>query len=388
MTSAQNIHYSRYVPRHSTWNGTNYASLETVAVRSLQRPASVNNPIRADGTRAPSSWICFSHTTRPWVGGGTFHHRMFPEITGKTSGLAVNNTPTDVGDVSDCVNFLENNRLKAMAQATESSKNLSAFAAQANSTGKMVGKAASQFAHGLDNLMRGPGGLAQKFGRMAQWKTLPARYLEYCFGWAPLAGDIENAFERLSELSLNGYGVRMSLRCRKPAPLQTLIRQDGVAYACLPAGANTGVTLYGVREAFCPVSYVYQLPQWLVDNVPTISPFSTAWELAPYSFVLDLFVPIGDWFGALELAQFSPHFTEGSETVFVRDTYTRAELVPGHDYVADSWSAEGRTVVTAMWRNAISEAPTVSMPHFKPLPGVQQAAQGLSLLTQVFQRWR
>jgi len=371
-----------------------YSGVDASVFRIWKRPESVNSPIRPDGTRAPRYYSADFLSGTPFTGKGEFYNPNFPGSKGTHTGHALLGLPEKVVPDATVEAFLANNRLRALEQWTESSKELNAFMAQANQTGKMIGKAAGTFARGLDNLMRGPKGLFKRFGRMANWKDTPGKYLEFCYGWSPLGDDVANAFDRLGVLAEHtDYIMRFSLRSRKAPPTQDL-KLDGSNSSVLvryPGHALVGsATVYGTREVFTPVQYTYQLPNWVAQNVPDISPFSTLYELMPYSFVLDWFVPIGSFIGAFEASQIAPFFTEGSETWFIRDTYhsVKVDLDYPFDYRCHYYNISGRRVVAGMVRVPVGSHPSLTRPRLKPLPGITQGAQGLSLLAQAFQRWR
>jgi len=400
-TPAQNIRHSRYVSWESTWQPYpwmpepyRYSGTDAVVYRIWKRPQSVNSPVRPDGTRAPTYYKAESLRGTPFTGRGTFYNPNFPGSYGTHSGNALVGLPEYVTPDATVTAFLANNRLRALEQWTESSKELNAFMAQANQTGRMVGKAASRFAHGLDNLMQGPKGLLRRFGRMANWRQIPGEYLEFCYGWSPLGDDIANAFDRLGVLAeRTDYMMRVKLGCRRAPPTQSLELdwRNSSVLVRYPGYALVGsATVYGTREAFTPVQYTYMLPNWVAQNVPDIAPFSTLYELMPYSFVLDWFVPVGSFIGAFEASQIAPFFSEGSETWFIRDTYhsVKVDLNHPYDLRAHSYEITGRHEVMGMVRIPVGSHPSLTRPRLQPLPGIRQASQGLSLLAQAFKRWQ
>ena len=392
-TPAVNQTQSINLGRYSVWFGTSSSGTEVNGLLRRVRPASQNNPLRPDRTRPPGSYTSKYLRMTPLTALGRFHHRSYPNITGSTSGAGAHGFTTSNVESWSSLQFaqgmLSNARLSALSKGTEKAKELNAFMAEANSTGRMVGKAASRFANGLDNLMQGPKGLARRFGRMATWRDVPGEYLEYCYGWSPLGDDVANAFDRLGSMADHGLSLHYLLRDRKRYTESISFIPPNL-YQCGPAWSNiNSIRVRGTREISVGATYSYLLPPWFVENVPTVSTFSTLYEQMPYSFVLDWFLPIGDWIGALEAAQFAPHFREGAETIFMRETFDSFELASNnHDYYCDSWSVlSGRAELNTLIRVPVFSAPFVSKPALKPLPGATVAAQGLSLLTQVFKKW-
>jgi hypothetical protein len=105
------------------------------------------------------------------------------------------------------------------------------------------------------------------------------------------------------------------------------------------------------------------------------------------SFVLDWFVPIGNWIGAMESAQFSPFFVEGWETAWMKDVYTDIRSTSSNSTV--KLQATGSLEKGRMSRAYLLSYPSsiLTRPAVNPLPSWSKAAQGLSLLTQAFKRW-
>lgn len=395
-TPASNVHTHQLLSVFEDGDLGSFNALRDLEVRTLVRPASSSNPRRDDRTRAPGNWSVWANYG--WFRGGRLVYRYLtpsgPTLTQSITGMVL--PQTSFGELkpnlSQAESLLQNVRLKALSSGTEAHKQLSAAARQANDTLKMVGKASTNLAHGIDNLMQGTKGLAKRLGKMGSWKSIPNAYLEYLYGWAPLGDDLANAFDQLNNMRIEGFGYSMILKarrtltdsCRRPALL---------AYPAL--GFHSGGFISGSRVSRAIATYRFDLPDWFIDQTPTISPFSTAHELTRLSFVADWFIPIGDWVGAIEAAQWSPYFVEGSETVAVREHYDSAGY-DSWDVYPWEWYIEGFTPPSGVWdtfvmrRTKIEEFPYAFTrpPALNPFPGVKQAAQGLSLLTQTLQRWR
>lgn len=262
--------------------------------------------------------------------------------------------------------------------------------AQAGDTAKLVGKASSAFAHGLDKIMGGKKGLFGNLGPMSHWKELPDAYLAYLYGVAPLADDVANAFETLNEFKNREFGYGFTCRAGRKDQEE---RTEDRYVQTWGNGQVRSVTWHLQRTIFTRVGYTFFLPDWFIQQTPTIAPFSTAYELTRYSFVLDWFLPIGQWLSAMESAQFSPFFREGFESVMIQDEWRPLSFdTTKHPFEyhitsgwSDAWVKSGCVRRSAIWSYPWS---VLTPPSFKKLPGLQQAAQGLALLTQAFKRWR
>jgi hypothetical protein len=130
-------------------------------------------------------------------------------------------------------------------------------------------------------------------------------WLEYHFGWLPLLNDIDDAAHTLAEVSAKisrhspfevvaGYG-RAQVNYTHPS------------YVNLAAG-GTYYSIKGRRsvENKTEIKYVGEVR---IEQVPKFSSqrlglglrdaIPTAWELIPYSFLVDYFTNVGDYFQAL-----------------------------------------------------------------------------------------
>ncbi len=363
--------------------------LKQITVDQRYRPKSVSNPIRADGTRSPGYWDN-SWQQADSVNGFIDYQYRNQDYHTQVTGCVVSDLPYAIPHPSDFSAYMAKTRQKALAESTEKSMQLNAFLAQAGSTGKMVGDAARTFAKGLDNLMQGPKGLFRRFGRMANWRKTPDSYLEYLYGWRPLGEDVSNAFDQLNNFRNRGMGYEMRLKASDQD-------RDVLTYLGSSVSHGNGAWADKVRwqcnrEIITKAGYTFVLPDWFTQQTPTIAPYSTLWELTPYSFVGDWVIPIGNWIGAMESAQFAPHYKWGYETLMIRDTWS----IVGFDTRASSstfWITSGKSDAYVrsgcMKRTAVMSYPWDHLPPptLTKLPGLQQGAQGLALLTQAFKRW-
>jgi hypothetical protein len=283
---------------------------------------------------------------------------------------------------------MQNARLKALAQVTADTMQRNAALRQMDDTLKLAADFSSRAAHDLDDLMGGSGGLAKKFGRMSQWRRVPDRYLAYLYGVAPLADDLVNGFETLNKYQALGFGLSAVLRAHRT-------RYESIEYGPYPgihngSGGYENCIYQGSRKLAARCAYRFDLPDWFLEqNGEPLSPWSEAYELTKMSFVLDWFVPVGDWIGALESAQWSPYFVEGWETMYFRDTYDTVVHVPASAKLALTLSS-GSVELGRMNRVYVSQYPWGSIfqaPAINPLPSWSKAAQGSALLTQAFKRW-
>lgn len=357
--------------------------------RDRVRPASTTNHRRSDNTRPPGNWDAEYGIYRWFRGSGVLKSPWGPLYDRTLTGVVGTgmNTGSWFPRLEDGESLLQNARLSALASMTDSTKQLNAALAQANQTARMVGKAGRDIGNSLDGLMRGPKGLFRSVGGFSKWKNIPDRYLEWLYGWRPLQDDISNAFDKLNSYKDKGFGYSVLIE-KKIKRVETV--QHPMAWLYGPGQVVT-TPISGSRKTNVVVKYRFDLPDYFINETPVIAPFSTLHELTPYSFVVDWFLPIGNWVGAMESAQFSPFFKEGSETLSMRDVYRSGSCnqppISGWMYSA---SGSGEINTIKMRRRKIESYPwgALAPPALNPFPGLQQAAQGLSLLSQAAKRWR
>lgn len=117
--------------------------------------------------------------------------------------------------------------------------------------------------------------------------SMSERWLEYAYGWSPLLSDIYNILDK-------GFGdIRSEVSSRKT--INNVSELKTTWYGSNPWRQVTG-SLFEVHSVTCkikfslPNSSLQPISNWGLDN-----PLELAWEALPYSFVIDWFIPIGDY---------------------------------------------------------------------------------------------
>lgn len=166
--------------------------------------------------------------------------------------------------------------------ANMSSANLGEAIGEFGQSVNMVVNRITDVANFLYSIRRGnPLGASQSLKRRLR-KQPPSRriangYLELKYGWLPLLSDVHSAIQALNEGMASGKGRSVTARTRE------VVYGDGLKVV-VRAGLKGRVTN----------PYLYNLNRYGLLN-----PFSIAWNLLPWTFVLDWFLPIGTILGAL-----------------------------------------------------------------------------------------
>jgi hypothetical protein len=217
------------------------------------------------------------------------------------------------------------------------------------------------------------GNISPLKGKNSSAQALSEANLSIQYGWLPLLKDAEGAAQALAQ-QLNHPAVQTyRVRIRRPltgVPVTTFL--GGVAYR----GEVLGQMIARLREV----------------NVPglngLVDPSSVAWELTPWSFVADWFIPIGSYLHARALSS----FTTGTyvKTIFHRESFWGNNANIRNIFRVVTQSASGGAVRVKVQRTVMSSL-EVPLPSFKSLsdvPSWKRAANAVSLLVTSVNRWR
>lgn len=164
-------------------------------------------------------------------------------------------------------------------------------------------------------------------------KALAERWLEYQFAWHPLMQDIHAGIELIKGSSQKAF---LFSAIRRVKESQTDIQPS--------SGWVTGVK--GRSDISCQIKVyaavddqkIYQLNQ-----IGLLNPLEVAWELVPYSFVIDWFLPVGNFLQALN-AVAGLNFVGGSITWRVESEIQQSWRRP-HPFIGLTCDTSG-TVTT------------------------------------------
>lgn len=206
----------------------------------------------------------------------------------------------------------------------------------------------------------------RKGSRMEQQTESLARgWLAVQYGVKPLMSDIFGACETLANVGMNPQSARVYAKNTRVETTDQSVR--GLA----PNQPTTGAQYRKQGETEYTVQYVcyftYALPG-LTDlaRLGITNPALIAWELMPYSFVFDWFLPVGGWLSSFD-ATLGLTFVSGSRTVFIRNKCTTTSIQPGA--VASNrryfWSCSKKAESISCVREKLDAFPMPYFPDFK-----------------------
>lgn len=155
-------------------------------------------------------------------------------------------------------------------------------------------------------------------------KDLADAWLELRYGWTPLMYEVQGAIELLEEKILGG---KLAMSYRKSTKVSytdnSTVRVSGIDFAH-NATMNDHVTISCLIKPDCPTRII--LSQLGFDN-----PALIAYELMPYSFVVDWFYNIGDYLQSqTALAGLSVDYFSITKTRYIQDEITVSQNDPSY----------------------------------------------------------
>jgi len=224
-------------------------------------------------------------------------------------------------------------------------------------------------------------------------KSFGANWLEFAYGWSPLAGDIAAAVEILQNpilpITVTGSATR-SYPTGDISPPVYIERPDAFNDWSEFSFTDT----YAVPKVTCKQGCQVEVTNpnlWLANQLGFVNPASFLWELVPYSFVVDWFANVGQFVGSATdfygLTVRRP-WTVRHVRLWLDYDFQRTYRwwVPGTYYPNDHYwySTETHRVVSVgvhTVRTLGLSTPILAIRPYQP-PSWRRAANAISLLTQ------
>jgi hypothetical protein len=224
-----------------------------------------------------------------------------------------------------------------------------------------------------------------RYGKMGSPKhgaSTADNWLAMQYGWKPLLQSIEGSIKALSKLNFGSTDIQ------RVTASATFDQQDDSTFPMHTTGVP-GVGKHSVyqqtKSKFVLRFRVASPLQAFMAQTGFTNPVNLAWELLPFSFVADWFLPIGPW-----LETFSSWdglaFMDGSETSFSRrwttSTMNHSVNQFGQDYTHQCRYAREELLLN---RIKLTTFPTQKLlPLKNGLASVEHAANAVALVLAVF----
>lgn len=198
---------------------------------------------------------------------------------------------------------LENRLNAALTRSLNDARmNLGESLGELGSTAESLGRSLTHLGQGLLLLKRRQFGLAARHFKCA----LPAKgkkgeafadtWLRWRYEVSPLLNDINNAYTALMKPE----------ELAPPKPLTLKVQEDDIMKTQIfpsesPSEANyRSTTRYELYSEYHRLAYDVDNAVLKSLDLLGLQPLSTAYALTPQSFILDWFIPVGDWLQSIE----------------------------------------------------------------------------------------
>lgn len=285
---------------------------------------------------------------------------------------------------------------KVLGEIKDMKTNVAQMIAEREQTMSLIASTAIRFAKMYTSVKRGDikgaigaAGMSYSRGKRRSHRGGAAKlasqyWLELQYGWKPLLSDI--------------YGLAETAGQRKAGDLRADAKSavsKTVEYSNVVPGIQD--TFYETVRGIYTVKYklFYGTPNintHLAAQLGLTNPALLAWELLPYSFVVDWFLPIGGWINTLD-ATTGLDFIKGSKTVVYNASLNRTVIRTRNPSSPPSVEAdigffqEGGSFLE-ITRTKLVDFPSARFPRFKSPISPVHAANALALLTLAFKSSR
>jgi len=305
---------------------------------------------------------------------------------------------------SGCLHLAEAER-KAIGKLIDDSgsainSNLMQDLAQIGPTARTIGDAATRIALALKavkarafrsaiNILWTGSGLTPKWGKLTlrTGQSTADNWLALQYGWKPLIQDVHEAMNSLAMFyQRQQYITRrlnVSATVRKHQWGLNRLQNDPSTPECGSWSEETKSTCRYVVDFSVDDRLVAFLSQTGFTN-----PINLMWEVLPYSFVVDWFLPIGPYLESLTAFQ-GLTFKKGCKTQFTRTGNFYSSSYSGISYNGDpayKQALGGGCSITQLRldRSQVNSWPRLEAPVLKNPASLVHAANGLALLRGVF----
>lgn len=383
------ISYDTSISTTSTWfykdrRGNTVSSGTVPAVisrRLLQKPAST--------ATAPKKFGSFYKPTNYAMKWGRWNasggSRWFTNFAGQTysydtytpTTASLGYDPSSLYSVPSWVwNKLE---IKALNKLRNQNVNFGVLLAEAGETASMLVNTAVSISRQVRNFRKHrPRDFAKAIVTQgtANWRKTPQAWLELQYGWKPFMADINSASESLSDKIFTQTGefvVRSGLELKES-------RDYSISDFYFSHLQRVAI------RAQCKVKLAYHLNNLhvaLLSSLGLINPLEIVWERVPYSFVVDWFLPVGNWLSALS-GDFGYSFSNGHRSTYV----SMEETNQGYTQTGSYFNPVGNSVTGRAGyfsRSVYSSSPVPGL-YLKSPVSSGHIANALSLLASSLKR--
>lgn len=265
-----------------------------------------------------------------------------------------------------------NQALEKLSNQVRSTIDLSVTIAQRGQVTSMLRKTAKLLVYVKKHPIRA---LKDSYKGFLSGKSIGSKWLEFQYGWKPLASDIYGTAEQIfkSRPSLTKVKGRGSSQFEQDFIVLGAVRVKGKDNCRVEICVNVKPNAYD---------------QLALSNFTSLNPASIAWELTPWSFVVDWFVDVGGYIRQMETSLLSQNLIESGyvTTVNHQDYSASAEFDGTFSGITYHERSYGSFVASSQVRTPISSFPFPRAPTFKANLGSGRLLNAAALLSQFLRK--
>jgi hypothetical protein len=215
-----------------------------------------------------------------------------------------------------------------------------------------------------------------KLGGKSSISAISSAWLEFQYGWRPLVDDIYGSLDEATNLILNEI-ERVKARS-----------QDTVTYSSnvsvpTPVGVFNGRPVHKGLHV-CEFGLRFKTKGHNLDRWISLNPITIAWELIPYSFIVDWFFNVGGYIRDLETSLlYGNSFVDGYCT---QGTFTDSTYKGSFGNAETIGVASSSLKYRYLNRVKLSSYPCPRLPSFKVDLGSQRLLNAAALLGVLLKR--
>lgn len=270
--------------------------------------------------------------------------------------------------------------IAALMKLKKQSINLGVAFAERARTASLVGDSALAIVDSIRQFRRGNlrGAFKRLKAKPLRSQKMTSQWLALQYGWTPLLSDVHGACEALANRQLLDFAVRVASRKKKKIYVPRSYAAGYDQFSEIVSGELS----YHVALNYMPKETLIRQ----FSSLGLTNPLEIIWELVPFSFVADWFVPVGKWLSSLDAAA-GWSFTSGTVTrrsvCKLKTTY-----VPSFSYgtkrTARDFSMQAERFVVD--RQLYASSPIPGRPSMKDARSTLHMANAMALLVGLFSR--
>lgn len=290
-------------------------------------------------------------------------------------GPTTNNTNTDaqLKHPASTRDYCYNSALDRLNEKVRGKLDLSVSFAELGSTKRMLA-----VTEGLNDFIANVGRNKLGIVRRAS-RALSNRYLEWRYGWQPLLSDIYDAANE----SVN-YIVNEISHVKGTATIQ--YPESSVQKLIIETGGLIDIPCKQTGKCSVAVNLSFKTGGHDLDRWTSLNPVSIAWEILPYSFVVDWMYDVGGFLRAMETSllyknSFVGGFVSEVDVSELSYVYSGRRDVPGGYLTYDR--LDGYSKRLDFQRTILSSYPLPRLPTWNAKLGSAQLLTSAALLRQL-----